>query len=77
MSTTVTMEVAHAELPELVAHLAAGEELIITQDDKPVARLVREVPPPRQARQPGTCKGMIKMLVEDDEHLEGFKEYMP
>ncbi len=77
MSTTVTMEEAHAKLPDLVAHLAGGDELIITQDDKPVARLVRETPPPRQPRQPGSCKGMITLLVEDDEHLEGFAEYMP
>ncbi|HUY36844.1 MAG TPA: type II toxin-antitoxin system Phd/YefM family antitoxin [Pirellulales bacterium] len=76
MSTTVTMEEAHAKLPELVAHLAGGEELIITQNDKPVARLVRENPPPRRLRQPGNCKGMITLLVEDDEHLEGFAEYM-
>ena len=42
--------------------------------DKPVARLVREKPPLRQRRQPGNCIGMITLLVEDDEHLEGFEE---
>ena len=77
MSTIVTLEKAHALLPELIAHLAGGEELIITQDDEPVARLVREKPPLRRPRQPGNCKGMITLLVEDDEHLEGFAEYMP
>lgn len=76
MSTSVTMEKAHARLPELVAHLAAGEELLITQDGATVARLVREITP-RRPRQPGNCKGMIDLLVEDDEHLEGFAEYMP
>jgi antitoxin (DNA-binding transcriptional repressor) of toxin-antitoxin stability system len=76
MSTSVTMEKAHALLPELIAHLARGEELVITQDDIPVARLVREPPPPRRPRRPGNCKGMITLLVEDDEHLEGFAEYM-
>ncbi len=77
MSTTVTLEKAHALLPELIAHLAGGEELIITQDDEPVARLVRENPTLRRPRQPGNCKGMITLLVEDDAHLEGFAEYMP
>ena len=76
MSTIVTMEKAHAMLPELIAHLAGGEELLITQDDVPVARLVRETTPPSRPRQPGNCKGMITLLVEDDEHLEGFAEYM-
>ena len=77
MSTSVTMEKAHARLPELIAHLAAGEELLITQDDVTVARLVRETTSPRRPRQPGCCEGMIALLVEDDEHLEGFAEYMP
>ncbi len=78
MSTIVTMEEAHANLPELVAHLARGDELIITQANMPVARLVRaETPLPPRQRQPGSCKGMITLLVEDDEHLEGFAEYMP
>ncbi len=76
MSTTVTMEEAQAKLPELVAHLGGGEELIITQDDKPIARLVRETPPPRKPRQPGNCKGMIRIVSDGDEHLKDFEEYM-
>lgn len=76
MSTTVTLEEAHAKLPELVAHLAGGEELIITQDDKPVARLIREVPPVRKPRKAGNCVGMIKIVSDDDEHLKDFEEYM-
>jgi hypothetical protein len=35
-----------------------------------VTKLVSEAPKPRQPRQPGNCKGMITLLVEDDEHLE-------
>jgi len=76
MSTTVTMEEAQAKLPELVAHLGGGEELIITQDDKPIARLVRETPPLRKPRQPGNCKGMIRIVSDDNEHLKDFEEYM-
>jgi len=76
MTTTVTMEEAQAKLPELVAHLGSGEELIITQELKPVAKLVREQPAPRKPRKAGNCVGMITLLVEDDEHLEGFAEYM-
>jgi antitoxin (DNA-binding transcriptional repressor) of toxin-antitoxin stability system len=76
MPATITMAEAHARLPELVALLADGEELIITQDDKPVARLVREVPPPRKPRKAGKCKGMMKIISDDDEHLKDFEEYM-
>jgi hypothetical protein len=28
-------------------------------------------------RQPGSAKGVLKILAEDSEHLENFKEYMP
>jgi antitoxin (DNA-binding transcriptional repressor) of toxin-antitoxin stability system len=76
MSTTVTMEEAQAHLPELVARLAGGEELIITQDQKPVAKLVRESLTGRQPRKPGNCKGLMTIVSDDDEHLKDFEEYM-
>ena len=74
--TIVTMEEAQAHLPELVAHLGSGEELIITQDHKPIAKLVRENPPSRKPRKAGNCIGMIRIVADDDEHLQDFAEYM-
>jgi antitoxin (DNA-binding transcriptional repressor) of toxin-antitoxin stability system len=76
MSTTITVEEAQAKLRELIHQLAPGEEVIITENQQPVAKLVSEQPPQRKPRVPGNCKGMITLLVEDDEHLEDFKEYM-
>ena len=76
MSATITVEEAQTRLPELIGKLAPGEEIIITQDQQPVARLVGERPPARQPRVPGNCKGLITLLVEDDEHLQDFEEYM-
>lgn len=76
MSTIVTMEEAQAHLPELVAHLGSGEELIITQDRKPIAKLVRESPPTRPPRKAGNCIGMIRIVADDDEHLQDFEEFM-
>jgi prevent-host-death family protein len=35
----VTLEEAQARLPELVAETQAGAEIVITHDDKPVAKL--------------------------------------
>lgn len=77
MSTVVTLEEAQARLAELVAHLASGDEIIITKDRQPIAKLVRQDPAGRPPRRPGNCKGMITLLVEDDEHLQGFAEYLP
>lgn len=79
MSTTITMAEAQAKLPELVAHMESGEEIIITQDHKPVARLMREqsaVRKPRKPRKAGSAKGKLIILQEDDEHLKDFEEYM-
>ena len=76
MSTIVTMKEAQAKLPELVANLGSGEELIITQDQKPVAKLVREHPVLRKPRKAGSAKGKLVILQEDDDHLKDFEEYM-
>ena len=38
---TVQVTDAQRDLPELIDSAAAGEEIIITRNDRPVARLVR------------------------------------
>jgi antitoxin (DNA-binding transcriptional repressor) of toxin-antitoxin stability system len=75
MSTTIPIDEAQANLKELIHHLQPGEELLIMENHQPVAKLVSEAKV-RKQRQPGLCKGMITLMVEDDEHLQGFEEYM-
>jgi prevent-host-death family protein len=73
---TVTLEDAQARLPELIEQLNSGEEVVITRNAKPVARLVREqkLPKPRKL---GTLKGTVLYMAPDfDAPLEDFKEYM-
>ncbi|MFZ4441611.1 MAG: hypothetical protein ACOYOS_24645 [Syntrophales bacterium] len=45
------------------------------------ARLVLSLPASeltrKKGRQPGSARGIFKVLSEDDEHLNDFKEYMP
>ena len=77
MQTTMAVEDLKLTLPELLDSLTPGDEVILTRNQQPVAKLL--VPPPapqRQPRLPGNCKGMITLLVEDDEHLKDFEEYM-
>ena len=79
MSATITIEEAHANLKELIHQLAPGEEVIITENQQPVAKLVNEQPTlakhPRPG--PGLCKGMITYMAPDfDAPLEDMKEYM-
>ena len=72
----VTIEEAQAKLAELIDKITLGEEVIITRNQQPVAQLV-----PLSSAKPkpvfGSCKGMLTIVADDDEHLEDFKEYMP
>ena len=74
--TTVTIEEAQAKLPQLIAHLAVGEELVITQDKQPIARLLGGGRARHAPRKAGNCKGMLTIVADDDEHLKDFGEYM-
>jgi prevent-host-death family protein len=74
---TVTLEDAQAHLADLIAKAVPGQEIVITQDDKPVARLIAENTPLMQPRVPGSAKGMIAYMADDfDAPLEDFKDYM-
>lgn len=74
---TVTMQEAQQQLPELIAKLLPGEELVITDADRPVARLKSEPPRERKVRPPGSMKGQILYMADDfDAPLEDFKDYM-
>ena len=75
--TTVTLEQAQASLPELIEALVPGDELLITKDQHPIARLVAEPRKPREPRKPGGAVGILRIIKEDDAHLEDFREYMP
>ena len=76
MSSNVTLQEAQAHLPELIAKLAPGEEVLILQNDQPIAKLVGEPSPSRQPRQPGSATGRLTILANDDDHLDDFKEYL-
>ncbi|MCX6906217.1 MAG: DUF2281 domain-containing protein [Verrucomicrobia bacterium] len=59
---------------ELVEKLAGGEEIVLTKDAKPVAKVSpAELSRPFKGR--GCAKGLITMSPDFDEPLECFKEY--
>jgi antitoxin (DNA-binding transcriptional repressor) of toxin-antitoxin stability system len=72
---SVTLEEAQSHLAESIASLPAGEEVVSTRDNQPVARLVGERKSPRPG--PGLGRGMISIVSDDDEHLKDLAEYMP
>jgi len=75
MSATVTVEEAQAHLKELIGNLAPGEEVVILEGQRPVAKIVGQGIPASKPRRPGSAKGKLIILREDDEHLKDFEEY--
>ena len=72
---TATIEEVQARLPELVDELKIGDELVITRDGKPVARLTGGAPKGMPVL--GGGKGTVLYMAPDfDAPLEDFKEYM-
>lgn len=62
-------------LPELIDSVLSGDEIVFTQNDLPVAKLIafgQKKPHP----QFGSAKGLITIADDFDEPLEDFDEYM-
>jgi prevent-host-death family protein len=76
--TTVSINDAQVHLSELIRSLTPGEEVVITENEQPVARLIGAPKPPElNPRQPGTLKGTVLYMAPDfDAPLDDFKEYM-
>jgi len=80
MSEMISLEEAQIKLKDLIHQMAPGEELVITENQLPVAKLIceRASSPdlaPRPA--PGLGKGMITFIAADfDAPLVDMKEYM-
>ncbi|MGH7170351.1 MAG: type II toxin-antitoxin system Phd/YefM family antitoxin [Gemmataceae bacterium] len=79
MTTKLAVEDIQLTLAELLDRLTPGEEIILTRNQQPVAKLVSAaaIPQPKPQPGPGLCKGMITHIAPDfDAPLEDMKEYM-
>jgi prevent-host-death family protein len=72
--TRIDIHEANDHFLELMERVARGEEVIIEQNDQPVARL-SPVPTARKPRQSGSAKGLIQMADDFDEPLPDFAAY--
>jgi len=71
----VNMHDAKNSLSKLVKRAAAGEDILIANNGKPVAMLTRL--PPKHRQMPWSIfEGKIHMTGDFDEPLEEFKDYM-
>ncbi len=83
--TTITLQEAQSTLPDLIHRLPAGEWVVITENDKPIAQLIvpfvfarqpaRPSPPVTGVPKAGEYAG--RLVVPDDfkEPLEEMREY--
>jgi antitoxin (DNA-binding transcriptional repressor) of toxin-antitoxin stability system len=76
MLTSITIEEAQASLKDLIHKLNPGQELIITENEQPIAKLISEPQKSQHRPGPGLCKGMITIIADDEDHLKDFEEYM-
>lgn len=74
--TTLTIQEAQAQLEEIIHRLAPGDEVVITENNQPVAKLARTEPRQQWPCKAGSAKGKIWMAPDFDAPLEEFKEYM-
>lgn len=72
--TQVTVDEAAAKLPALVKEVMDGNEVLITKDDQPVARLV-SVKPRKFHRKFGSARGLVTIAPDFDLPVPDMDEY--
>lgn len=72
---TVNVEQAQLTPKELIEKASRGESVLITQGNVPVAEL-RSVTASKPIPVFGSCKGMLTIIADDDDHLADFAEYL-
>ncbi|MBI1926022.1 type II toxin-antitoxin system Phd/YefM family antitoxin [Candidatus Poribacteria bacterium] len=71
----VSLEEAKVQFLRLIQEAMQGQEIVITQNNVPLLKLV-SIPRLKPRAQFGSAKGLITMSDDFDAPLEDFKEYM-
>ncbi len=71
----IDIDQAKSQLESLLQAALSGDEVIITQNNQPILKLVR-FSQPKKRRQSGSAKGLIWISPDFDQPLEDFDEYM-
>ena len=72
----VTIEEAGHRLSELIMETPPGEEIILTRNNLPIAKIVPLSNRPQPRR--GSGKAFIRRIADEfDDIPEGFEEYVP
>ena len=70
--TQLDIAKAKSNLSKLLDLAIKGEEIVITQNDRPVAK----ISPVKRPLKRGSAKGKVWMSDDFDESIEDFQEYM-
>ncbi|MGK7945433.1 MAG: type II toxin-antitoxin system Phd/YefM family antitoxin [Microcystaceae cyanobacterium] len=70
--TQLDIDQAKSHLSQLIDLAIKGEDIVITQDDKPVVK----ISPIKRPLKRGSARGKIWMSEDFDAPLEDFEEYM-
>jgi prevent-host-death family protein len=75
------VEIAQAQLAELVDAVENGEEVILTRNGEPVVRLLPaqatvSVVSMRGPRTPGSARGLVFIRDDFDDPVEDFRDYV-
>jgi antitoxin (DNA-binding transcriptional repressor) of toxin-antitoxin stability system len=77
MPKSITVEKAQSELKRLIDQMAPGEELVITDRERPVAKLINQRPTRHTRPAPGLGKrSMLYRAFDFDALFEEFRKYM-
>ena len=76
MPPNIGNDEAQTKLSEIIGKLNPGEEIVITKNQQPVARLIAVAQ--QTQRKLGTMQGTVQYIASDfDAPLGDFKDYMP
>jgi antitoxin (DNA-binding transcriptional repressor) of toxin-antitoxin stability system len=70
----VDVEDAKSSLDQLLAEAQRGEEVVLTRQDRPIARLVA-VTEPRPRPRFGSARGLVRIAADFEAPLADFDEY--
>jgi prevent-host-death family protein len=66
MSYQINLQEDQSQLAALIARVEAGEEVVITRADKPIARLIPYAPT-KGPRRLGEAKGLVEIRADFDD----------
>jgi prevent-host-death family protein len=72
--STINLDSAQTQLPNLIKEAISGKVVIITKDGKPLVKLV-PVATPKPKALFGSAKDLISMSEDFDAPLDDFQEY--